>query len=380
MGTNFKSLIGMGFASWNQWRIANPSIQVDLTRADLRGANLGQFNLEAACLHRANLEGASLWMTNLARANLTKANLRDTNLRRATLVDVNASEANISRAVCWKSNFDFANLHLADFWGSDLSDSTLRCANLTETRLHATTLVRANLEGADLSRAMVYGSSAWDANLSNATQRDLVITPDAGRQKWHGYDRMEVSGPVMTVDDLEVAQFVYMLVNNANVRRVIDVLTSKVVVLLGRFTPKRKSVLDALRETLRSHGLVPILFDFEKPSDRDFTETVATLAHLARFIIADLTDPRSVPQELQRLVPQLPSVPVQPIIQSEQAPYSMFPDFGAYLSVLPLLRYRDAEDLCCRLAVEVIKPAQELSEAIAEKRVSYAQQLVLSDG
>ena len=43
-----------------------------------------------------------------------------------------------------------------------------------------------------------------------------------------------------------------------------------------------------------------------------------TLAHLARFIIADITDPRSIPQELQAIVPDL-AVPVQPIIARSAA-------------------------------------------------------------
>jgi type I restriction enzyme M protein len=38
-----------------------------------------------------------------------------------------------------------------------------------------------------------------------------------------------------------------------------------------------------------------ILFDFDKPASQDLTATVSTLAHLARFIIADLSDPSSIP-------------------------------------------------------------------------------------
>ena len=44
------------------------------------------------------------------------------------------------------------------------------------------------------------------------------------------------------VDDLEVAQFIYLLLNNQNVRQVIDTITSKIVLILGRFTPERKAV------------------------------------------------------------------------------------------------------------------------------------------
>jgi hypothetical protein len=82
-----------------------------------------------------------------------------------------------------------------------------------------------------------------------------------------------------------------------------------------------------------------MLFDFAKSGNRDLTETIATLAHLSRFIIADLTAAKSVPQELERIVPSLPSVPVQPVIAGTEVPYAMFADFGGYFSVLPPYRY-----------------------------------------
>jgi hypothetical protein len=363
--------LSCGMGPWNAWRRANPSFAVDLSRAKLRDADLNEYDLSNTRLYRADLQGASLWKTNLTGADITEANLRGSNLRQATLHDTQAVRANISRAVCWKASFRGANLYMADFWGTDLSDADLYGAALVEARLHGSIMVRANLQNADLSKAMVYGSSTWDVVLNGATQRDLVITPDAGRQKWHGYDRMEVSGSVMTVDDLEVAQFIYLLVNNENVRRVIDTITSKLVLLLGRFTPERKAVLDSLRDALRQNDLVPVLFDFEKPSNRDFTETIATIGHLARLIIADLTDPRSVPQELQRLIPFLPSVPVQPIIQNAQSPNTMFPDFGAYLTVLPPLRYRDATHLCEMLQSEILEPAAAKNAEIVRRRSQY---------
>jgi hypothetical protein len=93
------------------------------------------------------------------------------------------------------------------------------------------------------------------------------------------------------VDNLEVDQFIYLLLNNQKIRDVIDTITSKVVLILGRFKPERKVILDVLRDQLRKHNYTPVLFDFEKPTIRDLTETVNTLAHLVRFIIVDLTDP-----------------------------------------------------------------------------------------
>jgi len=72
-------------------------------------------------------------------------------------------------------------------------------------------------------------------------------------------------------------------------------------VILGRFTPERKAVLDGIREALRHRGYVPMLFEFEKSDNRDLTETIKILAGLARFVIADLSDPNSIPHELMSL-------------------------------------------------------------------------------
>jgi hypothetical protein len=140
------------------------------------------------------------------------------------------------------------------------------------------------------------------------------------------------------------------------------------VLILGRFTPERKAVLDQLREELRQRDYLPVLFDFDRPVSRSFTETVSTLAHMARFIIADVSDPRSIPQELQRLVPDLPSVPVQLILQSGFNEYGMLEDFFDYPSVLRPHRYDDFDDLRSTLATHVIGPAEQLAEANLRRR------------
>jgi len=142
------------------------------------------------------------------------------------------------------------------------------------------------------------------------------------------------------VDNLEVAQFVYLLLNNARIRHVIDTITSKVVLILGRFKDERKVVLDAIRDELRKRDYVPVLFDFEKPASKDRTGTISTLANMARFIIADLTDPSSVPHELATVVPGT-IVPVQAILLEGQREYAMFPDLvRRYRWVLEPYQYK----------------------------------------
>jgi hypothetical protein len=109
------------------------------------------------------------------------------------------------------------------------------------------------------------------------------------------------------------------------------------------------------------------LFDFEKPASRDITETVTTLARLSRFIIADLTDPKSIPQELAFIVPHLPSVPVQPLLLSSQREYGMYEHFTKYPWVLPIYHFTDQESLLISLKENVIEPAKQKAQELAKR-------------
>jgi hypothetical protein len=117
-------------------------------------------------------------------------------------------------------------------------------------------------------------------------------------------------------------------------------------------------VLDALREELRKRGYLPVLFDFDKPASKDLTGTVQTLANMARFVIADLTDPSSVPHELAMVVPNTP-VPVQPVLLEGQREYALFMDLKTrYRSVLEPYSYASPEQLMADLSERVIVPAE----------------------
>jgi hypothetical protein len=118
-------------------------------------------------------------------------------------------------------------------------------------------------------------------------------------------------------------------------------------------------VLDAIRDELRKRDYLPVVFDFEKPSNRDMTETVSTLAHMAKFVIADLTDPRSLPQELAIIVPHLRSVPVQPILLASEREWGMYTDLTSYPWVLPIVPYETTAELLTHLGERVIGPAEQ---------------------
>jgi hypothetical protein len=153
------------------------------------------------------------------------------------------------------------------------------------------------------------------------------------------------SQPKLTVDELDVAQFIYLLLNRKKLRNVLDSITTKAVLILGRFTSERKAVLDAMADELRKHNMLPIIFDFERSTNRDFTETIKILAGLSLFVIVDLTKPRSAPQELTATIPDY-QIPFVPILEEGQDPYSLFEDLMKYDWVLqPLVKYRTKEVL-----------------------------------
>jgi hypothetical protein len=122
-----------------------------------------------------------------------------------------------------------------------------------------------------------------------------------------------------------------------------------------------------LREKLRSLGYVPINFD--KPETKDFTETVRLLANLSHFVIVDITNPRSVPLELQATVPDY-MIPFVPILEKGQDPFAMFVDLqNKYDWVLePVIGYSSVDRLIEVLENKVVRPAEaKFNELLARR-------------
>lgn len=313
----------MGRAAWNGWRKESGEIP------DLEGAKLLRRNLSGYDLSRADLGGSLLVEAQLRRCDLRGARLSNCTARFATL--------------------SAAKLQGADLRGADLRCASLRRAQLQGAKLDGailrfTSLVEASVEGASLNGAEIYGISAWNLKGEPADQTGMII-------------QVNTEAIATTTDDLDTAQLLSLLLDNPKIADIIDTTSRRTVLLLGRFTPKRKRVLNALKDSLLQRNFVPVLFDFAGPSGRDLTETVASLAHMACFVIADLSGAKSIPQELSYIVPYLPSVPVVPLLQSGSRGYAMFEHFRRYPWVLEPVRYDDQEHLLAILQKEVLAPA-----------------------
>ncbi len=368
---------------WNNWREQNPEIKPDFSNQKyseydnlfngIKGYNFSNsdFSNSSAIVafNECNLENAKfteVWMRgafnkcNLSFADFTKAEIYDSRffdckIENACFNEVMSVSSRVIKSIFKNTTFlnsDLSNMMFFDseiiksnltnavllrgtFSSTNLNDSILVNSNLKECRF-----IDVNMENVDLSGSLVYGVSAWNIKTKDTVQNNLIITDD--------------NESTITVDNIKIAQFIYLLINNSELRDVIECLTTKVVLVLGRFLPKYKKTLNLIQNTLRDVNYLPIIYDFDKPTNRDTHETITTLARLAHFIIVDISSPRSVPQELCSIVEQIPSLIVQPIIRNDQSPWGMFDHIKQYPWVLPLYTYKNPEELIMNLKSDII--------------------------
>jgi hypothetical protein len=194
----------------------------------------------------------------------------------------------------------------------------------------------------------------WDVEVNHRTKQQNLIITDC-----------EPDESVITVDNLEVAQSIYLLLNKKKIRDVINTITHKGVLILGRFSKGRKAVLDALREELRKRDYLPILFDFLPLPNQATLGTVKILASMARFVIADLTDARSVLMELGAVVPAFPAVAVRLMIKKSEYEYGMLDEIRLFRSVVEnTYAYEDEKEVIASTRENIIAPAEAKVEEL----------------
>ncbi len=339
------NILKQGVVAWNQWIKTNRGIRPDLRDADLSGLNLSSINLKEAWL-----KGANLTKANLQKAKLDNAYMRNANLSRANLTEASLSGTNLRHAILQKAKLRRAYLRRVDFSYADLSG-----ADLSESVLEYSRFVDTNLKNANIKSCFIYGASVWNIQGIPKDQSNLIITPrplkSAARNE-----------PTIKVDNLELAQFIYLLLNYGKLRDVLNSITKKGVLILGRFGGGGLDVLHSIASKLREMEYLPIIFDFDRPEDRNYTETIKTLVGLSRFVIVDLSGP-SVPQELYATVPHF-KVPFIPIIEKGRHPYSLFIELFENDHVLrPIIEFESIKDLVELIPSKIIAPAEEKQKA-----------------
>ena len=326
------------------------------------GVNFDRANLESAWLAYAKLLYASTVEANFHKATLIKADLRFGDHEGADFSDAEMDKADLGASNLRGAKFDRAMLEEIEFRGGVLDG-----ASFVDADLSSASLVEVSVQGTNFTGARIYGVAAWDMTGEPASQKDLIIS-----KRTEG---------AITTDELEVAQFLYLMYNNKKIRNVLNTIQAKSVLILGRFTPpERKAVLDGLREKLREKNLLPIVFDFDRPDDRDYTETVQTLAGMSLFVIADVTSPKSTPLELEATAKQF-KIPILPIIDVtvDERPFAMLQDLQNNLDwVLKTRGYRGKEDLMVNVD-KLIKLAMDKHVELRSRKAVMQEVLTFDD-
>ena len=346
-----------GYVKWSRWRKNNhvriPNLEnanlnkiellkYDFNNANFKGAQLKEaklFNCEfmGADLENANLKYVNCLFSNFTKATLNNVNFSSADLINTTMINCNCIKArfiNVSMVQNLAGGSDFS---FSDFTGSKIIMTNLVDCNLQKTKfvdcyLNGSNLSRSNLNNSIIKSSTIYGVSTWDTSTEGSLQENLTITN-------------HYNDSPLTVDDLEIANFIYLISNNLKVANAIDNISTKVVLILGRFTPERLEILKYIKSVLNRKNYVPILFDFEKPNRKDLTETVGLIGRMSKFVVADLTDAKSIPQELSELIPNNPSLTIYPIVSKEHREYSMFEHWVRYPWVKKVLKYDKKSEL-----------------------------------
>uniref|UniRef100_Q3APU6 Pentapeptide repeat family protein n=1 Tax=Chlorobium chlorochromatii (strain CaD3) TaxID=340177 RepID=Q3APU6_CHLCH len=120
------TLLQQGVAVWNNQRQATMGQTLDLSRAPLAKAQLGEANLAHVSLSSAFLQAANLRGANLQAANLRWSVLDGADLRDAVLVGAHLFEASLVKADARGANFKSAtSLEQADLSGALVSNNTI---------------------------------------------------------------------------------------------------------------------------------------------------------------------------------------------------------------------------------------------------------------
>jgi uncharacterized protein YjbI with pentapeptide repeats len=275
-------------------------IHADLSGSDLRRsyfttndflkANISNANLEEAVLARTKFRKAKILKSNIKKTKLMGADFNEADLRescfigsdltnskfdKANLSEVDFSETILRFCSFQETNLRKANLSKAIIKGSIFLKSDLSYVNMEDTDFSACSIISTNISSTKLKNSYIYGISTWDIETNKKTvMKDLVINRD----------------PLITVNDIEIAQFIYLIINNKKISNVITSMRTKTVLILGSFDSKTRLILNKIKELLPNYDLIPIVFNFKPPLEQREIETIKTLALLSKFVIVDLSE------------------------------------------------------------------------------------------
>lgn len=149
---------------------------VDITGADLTGANLQNADFTGSCLQNCIFTQANLQAVDFSGVDMQHSVLYEANLIEALFYEANLESAVLPKANLTKAVFYQANLHLATLYDSNLTEAVFYQANLENANLSDANLKLANLEACNISQANLIGANLTNANLIGANLHNASLS------------------------------------------------------------------------------------------------------------------------------------------------------------------------------------------------------------
>nr|WP_319375520.1 pentapeptide repeat-containing protein [uncultured Methanoregula sp.] len=326
-----------------------------LSEANFTNANLNWVDMSESEGHCINFNAASLYEANLRNVNFNASNFNKANLKKAHLRDANLNNSNISNADFTWTNLRSSKIQDAIIYNTNMSRANMSWAELQGTKFNETDFTYSLFVESDINKTVfenctIYGISAWDLKGSPKKISNLTIT------KPHE--------PKITIDSLEFAQFMYFLINNKDIHKILSGIKSKIVLIMGHYSNNNSDIIDVIFTQLKNFNKVPVLLDFDKPLKKEFFPTLRVLAQLSQFIIADISDVKGVGPALSMFLPQLSSVPIIIIKNKNTEKDSILEKvFDSYSNISPIVYFNDKFEINEVFKNKIIYPAESSNQS-----------------
>lgn len=164
----------------------------DLSKSNLKNANLVGANLRYVNLQESELDNAKLKKANLSYANLTKARLPMANIDSTGLKGANLTRAFFTNSSIKGTDLTNAVLYKTNFNSSNFQKTKLRGAQLTDVYLHNTTL-DIKLKGVDMKNSDFTKVKIDKLDLRGVVSLDSILID---RKDWLPYikDELKLKG------------------------------------------------------------------------------------------------------------------------------------------------------------------------------------------
>jgi uncharacterized protein YjbI with pentapeptide repeats len=213
-------VLKQGRDAWNQWRIENASVTVDLS-----GIEVSPSYFAAECLNpdgrldwrNLNLRGANLNHAQFSGVDMTGADCNGADLQYVTFSSSNLDHVMFDGADLSHGKFWDGYAPGASFWDAVLEETVLSGAQLDGANFTNSNMVHVNLEGANLSNAELWRANLQNANLGGATLFKANMTEiDLSQANLH---RCDLKGANLYAANLSEAMLDEADVRYADLRR-----------------------------------------------------------------------------------------------------------------------------------------------------------------